>query len=310
MSKHGIAGAKGIVLKQQRKFKFKLSTLFLYITLFILVFITLVPLIYTASASFKTNSEIMSGGPHIIPKNFTLDNYYTAWTMGASDGASVGRKPATFADYTINSLIVALLAVTGTLIATSMSAYAFQRGRFPGKKIIYNIFLATMFISAGSVTIFPVVRLSVALGLSNLYGAAIVQMFSTGAANLFLTIGYLKTIHPEIDEAAKIDGCSFFRTFYNIILPLCKPILATVALISFRYSWNDYLLPMVFTIGKPAQYPLTVAIVQMKSFGGEGAAKYNLLMAGSMFSIVPITVLYLFFNRQFIAGLTQGSVKG
>ena len=84
MSKHGIAGAKGIALKQQRKSKFKPSTLFLYITLIILVFITLVPLIYTAS--FKTNSEIMSGGPHIIPKNFTLDNYYTAWTMGLPTG--------------------------------------------------------------------------------------------------------------------------------------------------------------------------------------------------------------------------------
>ena len=274
MSKHGIAGAKGIALKQQRKSKFKPSTLFLYITLIILVFITLVPLIYTASASFKTNSEIMSGGPHIIPKNFTLDNYYTAWTMGASDGASIGRKPATFADYTINSLIVALLAVTGTLIATSMSAYAFQRGRFPGKKIIYNIFLATMFISAGSVTIFPVVRLSVALGLSNLYGAAIVQMFSTGAANLFLTIGYLKTIHPEIDEAAKIDGCSFSALLQH------HP---SSVQADFGHGGSDPSDTLGMTTCFPwfsrsvsqAQYPLTVAIVQMKSFGGEGAAKYN-----------------------------------
>ncbi len=288
----------------------KISTFILYAFLIVMVAITLIPIVYTASASFKPNQEILSGGAHIIPKTPTVENFVTAWTMGSSGGAGVGRKPVTFADYTVNSLILSCLTTVGTVIFTSLAAYCFQRGNFPGRKLLYNIFLATMFIAAGSITIFPIVQLMSKAKLNNLYGASIVQIFSTSAANLFLTIGYMKTISREIDEAAKIDGCSFFRTYYNIILPLCKPILATVALMSFRYAWNDYLLPMVFTLGKTMQYPLVVGVVALKNFGGEGAAQYNLLMAGTMFSIVPILVIYFSMNRFFVAGMMQGAIKG
>lgn len=288
----------------------KIGLVVTYAFLILMVIVTLIPLLYTASASFKPNQEIVSGGAHLIPKNFTLANFVTAWTMGSSGGAGVGRKPVTFADYTVNSLILASLTTLGTITFTSLSAYCFQRGNFPGRKFLYWVFLATMFIAAGSITIFPIVQFMSKFKLNNLYGASIVQIFSTSAANLFLTMGYLKTISREIDEAAKIDGCSFFRTYYRIILPLSKPILATVALISFRSAWNDYLLPMVFTLGKTYQYPLVVGVVALKNFGGEGAAQYNLLMAGTMFSIVPIIVIYLSLNRFFIAGMTQGALKG
>jgi ABC-type glycerol-3-phosphate transport system permease component len=287
-----------------------IGNIILYIFLIFMVVVTLVPIAYTVSASFKTNTEIMSGGAHLIPKKFTVENFVTAWTMGSSGGSAIGRKPVTFADYTVNSIILASITVVGTVIFTSMSAYCFQRGDFPGRKLLYNTFLATMFISAGSITIFPVVKLAAKFGMNNLYGASVVQIFTTSAANLFLTMGYMKTIDKEIDNAAKIDGCSFFRTYYNIILPLCKPILATIALLSFRHAWNDYLLPMVFTSGKTSQYPLVVGVVALKSFGGEGAAQYNLLMAGTMFSLVPVITIYLAMNRYFVAGITQGAIKG
>ena len=127
---------------------------------------------------------------------------------------------------------------------------------------------------------------------------------------MFLTIGYLKTINTEIDEAAIIDGCSFVRVYWNIILPLLKPILATVALLAFRRSWNDYLLPMVMTFGKSANYPLVVGVVQLKSSGGEMASQYNLMMAGTMFSILPIILIYMSMNRYFISGMTAGALKG
>jgi ABC-type glycerol-3-phosphate transport system permease component len=287
-----------------------IGKIILYFFLIFMVVVTLIPIAYTVSASFKTNTEIMSGGIHLIPKKFTINNFVTAWTMGSSGGSAIGRKPVTFADYTVNSIILSSITVIGTVIFTSMSAYCFQRGDFPGRKMLYNIFLATMFISAGSISIFPIVKLATKFAMNNLYGASVVQIFTTSAANLFLTIGYMKTIDKEIDNAAKIDGCSFFRTYYNIILPLCKPILATIALLSFRHSWNDYLLPMVFTTGKTAQYPLVVGVVALKSFGGEGAAQYNLLMAGTMFSLVPVITIYIAMNRYFVAGITEGALKG
>jgi multiple sugar transport system permease protein len=287
-----------------------LSKCIIYLFLVILTFSTLVPIAYTVSASFKPNTEIMSGGAHLVPKTFTISNYVTAWTMGGSGGGGVGRAKVTFAHYTLNSIILSLITMTGSVMFTSMAAYCFQRGKFPGRVFLYNTFLATMFIGTGSVTLFPIVKLAAAMGINNLYGAAIVQIFTSSAANLFLTMGFLKTISREIDDSAKIDGCSFFRTYYSIILPLCKPILATIALISFRFAWNDYLMPMVMTLGKPSMYPLVVGVVQLKNFGGEGAAQYNLLMAGTMFSILPMIVIFLVMNRYFISGMTEGALKG
>jgi len=279
-----------------------------YLFLVILTILTFVPIAYTISASFKPNTEIMSGGAHLIPKSFTLENYIIAWTAGSSGGVSSSR--VTFAHYTLNSIILSLLTMCGSVLLTSMAAYCFQRGRFPGRVFLYNLFLATMFIAVGSVTLFPIVKLSVNLKINNLFGASLVQIFTTSAANLFLTIGYLKTISRELDDSAKIDGCSFFRTYLSIILPLSKPILATIALISFRFSWNDYLLPLVMTVGKPHTYPLVVGIVQLKNFGGEAAAQYNLLMAGTMFSILPMILIFVFMGRYYILGITQGALKG
>lgn len=285
----------------------KLSTnIIIYTLLTLLLLITMVPIAYTFSASFKTNPEIMSGGIHLIPKNPTLENFITAWTAGSA----VGGRKVTFATYTVNSLKLSIITMLGTVVLTSMAAYCFQRGNFPGRKFLLFTFLGTMFIAAGSITIFPVVRLAASVNMNNLYGAAVVQIFSSGAANLFLAMGYMQTISKEIDEAAKIDGCSFFRIYYNIILPLCTPILATIALMSFRFAWNAYLLPMVFTLGKTKQHPLVVAIVTLKNYGGEGASQYNLLMAGTIFAIVPMITIYLIMNRYFVAGITGGAVKG
>ncbi|MCK9330703.1 MAG: carbohydrate ABC transporter permease [Candidatus Cloacimonetes bacterium] len=282
------------------------SSTLTYILLILLVVITLIPILYTISASFKTNAEIMQGGPNLIPKKFTFDNFVTAWTSGSK----IGGRRVTFANYTLNSIILSVLTTVGTVFFTSMSSYCFQRGNFPGRSIIMKIFLGTMFVAAGSVTIFPIVQLAAKMKLNNLYGAAIVQIFTTSASNLFLSMGYLRTISPQIDEAAKIDGCSFFGIYRRIILPLSTPILATIALMSFSSSWNAYLLPMVFTLGNTKQQPLVVAIVALKNFGGEGASQYNLLMAGTVLAIAPMIIIYLAMNRYFVAGITSGAIKG
>jgi len=269
-----------------------------YIFLILVTLLALFPIVYVISASLKTNKELMLGGVNIFTANPTLDNFKQAWGL------------AHFGRYTLNSIYVCAIAVTGVVITSSMSAYVFSRGKFPGKKIIYTMFLATMFVSAGSVTIFPISQLAAKLHLNNLTGLGVIQMFTISAVNLFLTMGYMKTISTEIDEAAEIDGCSFFRTYWNIIMPLSKPILATVALTTFQSVWNEYLLSRVMTIHDSMTYTLVVGVTQLKSMGGEGAAQWNLMMAGTLFAIVPIIVVYLSLNQYFIAGLTAGSVKG
>ena len=216
----------------------------------------------------------------------------------------------TYADYTFNSLKVSLLTVLLVVTFTSMSAYCFQRGNFPGRKFLYWLFLCTMFIGAGTITIFPVLQITTKLKLNNQVGLAIVQFATAGASNLFLTMGYMKTITRDLDDAAKIDGCSFFATWWRIILPLSRPILATIALMSFQSSWNNYLLPNLMLAGDQTATTLVVAVVRLQSSGGAGASQYNLMMAGTMLAMLPMLILFLCMNRMFVEGITQGAVKG
>ncbi len=279
-----------------------ISLIFTYSFLILIGIITLIPLLYTASGSFKTNAEIAAGGANLIPKTFTLDNYKQVWTVGTSG--------ATFLTYTMNSIIISVFTVLGTVITTALSAYCFQRRRFPGRNFLYGVFLATMFVGAGSITIFPLVKICATLHIQNHVGIILIQIFGGSATNLFLTMGYMKTISPELDQAARIDGCSYFGIFWRIILPLSKPILATVSLMTFQASWNNYLLPNLMTTMKPKLQTLVVAIVKLKSSGGAGATQYNLMMAGTMFAVVPILVIYILMNRYFVEGMTAGAVKG
>ena len=278
----------------------------LYTFLVLMVIITVIPLLYTASASLKTNFEIAQGGINLIPEEPTFDNFKTVWGM---TGTGVKAK-ATYADYTVNSLKVSCLSVVFVVVFTSMASYCFERGNFPGRKFLYWLFMATMFIGAGTITIFPVLQITSKLGLNNIPGLALVQFATAGASNLFLTMGYLKTISHDLDDAAKIDGCSFFATWWRIILPLSKPILATVALMTFRSSWNNYLLPNLMLSGDQSKMTLVVAVVKLQSSGGAGASQYNLMMAGTMLALMPMLILFLCMNKMFVAGITQGAVKG
>ncbi|NLD94464.1 MAG: carbohydrate ABC transporter permease, partial [Fibrobacter sp.] len=172
------------------------SSIVAYLFLISIAVFMLVPLLYTISASFKSNAEILLGGANLLPKKMTLDNYVQAWRL------------ANFDTYTFNSIRLSLTTTLGVVFFTSLAAYVFNRGEFWGKKVLYTIFLATMFVSAGSIMLYPILKLATAISLNNLTGVSIVQIFTAGAANLFLTIGYLKTIDIEVDEAATIDGCS------------------------------------------------------------------------------------------------------
>jgi ABC-type glycerol-3-phosphate transport system permease component len=167
-----------------------------------------------------------------------------------------------------------------------------------------------MFLSIGSLYLFPQLQIAKFFGLhTSLWGVIIIRVFSIGVAKLYIARGYINTIPEEIDEAATIDGCSFFRIYWNIILPLLKPLIATVGLLSFRQAWNDYLLPRVFTLGNMNNAPLIVGVINLKNTG-EGSTAWNLMIAGTAISIIPMIAVYLFLNKFFIDGLTVGSVKG
>ena len=270
----------------------------LIIMMSFIALLTVYPLVYVVCGAFKENAELLRGGSNILPAKWILDNFIQAWSQ------------ANFAVYTLNSMYLAIGVMLITLVATSMSGYVFARKNFPGKELLYGLFIMFMFLNVGSVTLRPLFELAVKVHLNTSLTAVILISAGTGQAPyIFLIRGYINSIPKELDEAAKIDGCSFFQIFYRIILPVLKPILATVALLSFRGGWNEYILPLVFTMTNDAKRPLTVGVTMLKN-AGDGAAAWNIMFAGATIAIIPILIIYIMASNYFISGMTAGAVKG
>lgn len=269
-----------------------------YLFLIICCMVSLFPIFYVIMGSFKSNMDFLTGVGGIIPTTWHPENYISAW------------ENANFARYSFNSIQVTLFAIAGSVILTSMAGYVFARGEFPGKKFIMAMFLGAMFLATGAITIYPIFSLAKSLHLNtSLWGLTLIYVFTINVANVYLVMGYVKGLPKELDEAACIDGCGFFGTFIRVILPLCKPILATVALLTFKTVWNDYLMPMVFTLSNEEMKTLTVGVVSLKSSGG-GAGAYDMMLAGTAISLIPMLVFYAFTSNFFVSGITAGAVKG
>jgi len=276
-----------------------IGRLLLYLILAALAVFALYPIVYAFIGSFKTNSEFVHGGTNLLPRNgWQFVNYTNAW------------KIADFSAYLWNSIFVTAVSTFFVLLFTTMCGYALARDQFPGKKIIEGCILATLFISAGAITIYPTMAIIRDLGLLNSrWGMITVYAFAINASGIYLYQGYVRGLSREMDEAAIIDGCGFFAVYTRIILPLSIPILATLGLLSFKACWNDYLLPMVMTLSTPKLRTLTVGVVALKNTGNAAAA-WDLMLAGTSISLLPVLLLYLFCNQYFITGITAGSVKG
>lgn len=275
-----------------------LSKILIYAVLIVFLVFALFPVVYILLSSFKTNQEILIGGTNIFPTEWHFENYQQAWEL------------ANFGVLTVNSVCYAFFVVLGCILTATVSGYVFSRGTTRFTKIAYRLVLCSMFLSIGTLALYPQLTLAKSIGLSGtLWGPIIIRVFGMNATQVFIATGNVSQIPRELDEAAKIDGCGFFRTFWNIIFPLLKPLVATIGLVSFRLAWSDYLLPYVFTISARDKWPLVVGLVSLKS-GGESASSWNLMLAGIGISILPMTIIYLLLNKFFISGLTEGAVKG
>lgn len=264
----------------------------------IFALITIFPVIYIILGSFKDNVSLLVGGSNIFPKTWHPENYLKAW------------RTANFASYTVNSSVISVGVMVISLLISTMAGYVFSRAYFKGKNLIYGIFVAFMFINVGSVSIRPLFELSTALHMNNSLIPIILISVGTGQATyIFLARGFVDGVPRELDEAATIDGCTFFGTFWRIILPVLKPVMATIALLSFRQGWNEYIMPLVFTMSNDKLRPLTVGVNMLKSTGG-GAADWNVMFAGATIAIVPMLIVYCCFSKYFMGGSTAGAVKG
>ena len=280
--------------------RINISNIIIFIFLTLLAFIMLVPVLYAVFGSFKTNMEIMSNPEFFFPRNPTFDNYVQIFQSEEFNAIRMF----------FNSVIYSAVYVSSSIVFSTMSAYAFARGKFRGKNIWFAIFTALMFINLGSITVYPLFEILGKMHLSaSLYSLMILQIFGINTVYIHLLKSYISTLPKELDEAAKLDGCTIFGVLFKIIMPLLKPIIATVTILSFQSSWNDYVMPQIFTASYPLQKTLTVGIVSLKN-SGMGATATNLMLSGAVISILPVLIVYCIGNKYFVSGLSAGAVKG
>lgn len=262
----------------------------------IMIVFTIYPIIYTVLGSLKTNVELTQGGG-FLPSEWHFENFYQAFVE------------ADFVRYTGNSIIVSTAVTALAVITCSLAGFILARRNFVGKKVLLALYMTMMFVSLGSVTLYPIYELLQALKINKSLVGLIIALTGGQAANVFLVMGFTKAIPKELDEAAIIDGCSLYGVYSRIIVPLSKPILAVVALFAFRNSWNDYITSLIMTIAVPKLQTLTVAVVQLK-YSVNAAAEWHIMLAGASIAIIPILIVYMLAHKQFIAGLTAGAFKG
>ncbi|GGJ68922.1 multiple sugar transport system permease protein [Anoxybacillus voinovskiensis] len=259
----------------------------LYVILVLYAIVTMIPFLWALSSSFKTLEEIVSGTISFIPKHFTLDNY-----------KQIFIEQQLFPRWLFNSVIIAVTVTLLNLLFNSMAGYALARLQFPGKKPLFIIILAVLMIPA-QVTMIPNYLILKQLGWLNSYQGMIVPTM-INATFIFMMRQFFINFPRELEEAAALDGLSRIGTFFRIVLPLARPALAAQAIFVFMGSWNDFMRPLII-LSDPELFTLPLGL---NSFKGQYISYWNYIMAASMVFTLPVLVIYIFFNRYFIKGIS------
>lgn len=254
--------------------------------------LTAFPLLWMLSASFMHAGAASAYPPPLLPSEPTLDNYRTLFAQQAA-----GR-------YMFNSALVATLATLISVTLNTMAGYAFAKLRFRGRDRIFQALLGALVIPA-QVTMIPLFAIVKAMGLVSTYGGVLVPMLAS-VFGIFLVRQYALSLPDELLEAARIDGASEGRIFWSLVLPLLRPILATLAILTFLATWNDFMWPLI-VLTEQKLYTLPVALA---SLSREYVQDNELMMAGAVITVAPVLVLFLALQRYYIAGVLAGGVKG
>jgi multiple sugar transport system permease protein len=254
----------------------------------------MIPFIWMVSTSFKHLSQVFVYPPEFIPNPWIWTNYPRAVTAGP------------FLNWVFNSFRIAVLVTVGQLITCSLGGYAFARLRFPGRDTLFLMYLATMMIP-GQVTIIPVFVMMNRLGWVDTPLPLIIPALAS-AWGTFLFRQFYLTLPKELEDAAKIDGCSYFRIYTQILGPLAKPIFATQAVFSFMGHWNDLFGPLIYLQTKTSK-TLTVGLLQFRA-DYQGLNQWGIMMAGLTLSVLPILILFVVGQRYFVQGIALTGIKG
>lgn len=257
----------------------------------------LYPILWTLASSLKPESEVFKNAASLIPNALEWGNYVQGWK---------GFGGITFGSFFLNSGLVTLLVVIGTLFSSSLVAFGFARLDFKFKRVLFICLLGTIMLPT-QVTLIPQYVLFHNLGWVNTYNPLTLPAFFGGSAFfIFLMIQFIKGIPRELDEAAVIDGCSTFGIFYRIILPLMKPTLATVAIFSFYWTWDDFMGPLIY-LNDPNLFTVSLGLRLFSD--PSSVTEWGPLFAMSIVSLLPVFIIFLFFQKYLVEGISTTGLK-
>lgn len=267
------------------------TTILLYSILGVVTLLTLGPVLWMVSASFMPTGETGLVPPRVLPSQITFEHYTALFSQ------------LNLTRYFINSIVVSVSITLISLLLNSMAGYAFAKFRFRGRDQVFRALLSALVVPA-QVTMLPLFLLLRELGLVNTYLGIIVPGM-TSVFGIFLIRQFAMSLPDSLIEAARMDGASELRIYFRIILPLLRPILVTLALFTFMGAWNDFMWPLIVMTDN-SMYTLPVALANLS---GEHEQDVELMMAGSVVTILPVVVLFLSFQRSYIRGIMLGGVK-
>ena len=265
----------------------------IHVLLIAIALIMITPFLWTVSTSLKGQNEaVFSFPPKFIPEQVTLENYKVVW-----DTLSIPR-------YFLNSMILAVFGVILPVILSSMAAFPLARMAFKGKQLIFLVIMGTMMVP-GEVTMIPTYLIINKAGLMGSY-AGIILPGAVSAFGIFLMRQAFITIPKELEESAVIDGAKVWQIWLHILMPMVKPSIATLSILSFIGAWNNFLWPLL-VLNDPNTYPLTVGLYKIQ---GTFVANTRLIASGAVLALIPILIVFLFFQKYFIEAAYSSAVKG
>jgi len=257
------------------------------------------PLLWMLSSSFKETGTIFATAAEIWPRYFTLQNYITGWNVGVGN--------TNFGVFFRNSAVIAVSATLGTVISSALVGYSFSRGNFWGKRALFVAMLSTLMLPP-QILMIPQYLWFNNLGWVGTYLPLIVPFyFAVSGFFVYLITNFIDGIPRELDEAAKIDGCSFYGIFGRVIFPLTIPALITAGLFSFIWRWDDFLGPLLY-LNRVAQFPASLAL---RMFTDPGAiTDWGALFAMSVLSLLPTVLIFVFLQKYLVEGISTSGLKG
>ena len=284
-----------ITKEESRRIKKRIEILkksITYIILSLVSIIMILPFLWMISTSLKEAGAVFTYPPKWIPHPVVFKNYLEAWNA------------VPFGRFFINSIFVAFCVTIGQVTTSSLAAYAFARLEFPGRDKLFFLYLATMMIP-GQITMIPIFILLKHLNWIDTYKALILPM-AFSAYGTFMLRQFFMTIPKDLEDAAVMDGCSKFGVYWQVILPLSKPALATLATFTFLGNWNSFMWPLIVT----DSMKMKTLPVGLTSFQGLYTTDWTLLMAASVIVLMPILIVYIFNQRFFTKGIVMSGLKG